>query len=67
MMVGFFSTFFGAHYAGDGVEIPMAAFGFLAATAIWLSFLPPARYRAWVKGGAAPVEARALAPRRTPD
>jgi hypothetical protein len=63
MAVGFFSTFFGVHYAGQSVEIPMAACGFLAATAIWLSFLPPARYRAWVEGGRpAPEEEGPFAP-----
>jgi hypothetical protein len=60
MMVGFFSTFFGVHYAGAAVEIPMAGFGFLAAGAIWLSFLPPAPYRAWVQGAPAPGDERAL-------
>jgi hypothetical protein len=65
MAVGFFSTFFGVHYAGDAVEIPMAAFGFLAATAIWLSFLPPARYRAWIQGPRASA-AKRLSPPHDP-
>jgi hypothetical protein len=48
MAVVFFSTFLGFHYASDSAEVAMAALGFLAASAIWLSFLPPARYRRWI-------------------
>jgi hypothetical protein len=49
MAIGFLATFFGLHYAGDAVEVPLTGLGLVAAAAIWLSFLPPARYRAWVR------------------
>ena len=66
MAIGVFSTFFGVHYAGDVVEIPIAMLGLVAVTALWLSFLPPARYRAWIErrspAAPAPSESEALAP-----
>jgi hypothetical protein len=49
MAISFFSAFLGLRYAGDVVEIPVAVLGLVAATALWLSFVPPARYRAWIE------------------
>jgi hypothetical protein len=66
MSIGFFSTFLGLHYAGDVVEVPVAIVGLVAATALWLSFLPPARWRAWIErrasAPAAPAGDAPLAP-----
>lgn len=48
MAIGFFGTFFGLHYAEIAAELSIAAAGLAAVTALWLAFLPPARYRAYV-------------------
>lgn len=66
MAISFFAAFLGLHYAGNLVEIPVAVLGVVAATALWLSFLPPARYRAWIErrspAAAAPTVSAPLAP-----
>jgi hypothetical protein len=62
MAIGFLATFFGLHYAGTAVELPIAILGLVAAGALWLSFLPPARYRAWVKRRHPEASAAAAAP-----
>jgi hypothetical protein len=68
MAIGYLATFFGLHYAGAIVEIPIAVLGLVAAAALWLSFLPPSRYEAWVlrrhpEAPAPPAPANELVPR----
>ena len=66
MAIGYFSTFFDLRSAGIGLELTIAAFGLVAAGALWLSFLPPARYRARVlrrAGGPAEAGPEAVPPR----
>jgi hypothetical protein len=46
---GFLVTFFGLEARSTGVEVLISVLGLAASAALWLSFLPPARYQGWVR------------------